>query len=80
MFPTLGSTVCRIYGRLAYVRGHYEHARSQSGRQPAAAKPPLYLFVYFLSTDYTAAWHGRHGACTRVHEIQKLCFGAGILQ
>ena len=27
--------------RLAYILGHYGHARSQGGRQPTAAKPLL---------------------------------------
>ena len=29
--------------RFAYILGNYGHARSQGGRQPAAAKPPLYV-------------------------------------
>ena len=32
--------------RFAYILGHYRHARSQGGRQPAAAKPPFYTIQY----------------------------------
>ena len=28
--------------RFAYILGHYGHARSQGGHQPAAAKSPMY--------------------------------------
>ena len=28
-----------------YILGNYGHARSQDGRQPAAAKPPLYTRI-----------------------------------
>ena len=37
----LGSTVSHLRSRLSYILGNYGHARSQAGRQPAAAKPPL---------------------------------------
>ena len=41
----LGSTVSHLPPRFAYILGNYghdRHARSQGGRQPASAKPPLY--------------------------------------
>ena len=42
----LGSTiVSRLRPRFAYTLGNYGRARSQGGRQPTAAKPPLY-YVY----------------------------------
>ena len=39
----LDSTVSYLRLRFAYISGNYGHVRSQGGRQPAAAKPPLYL-------------------------------------
>ena len=36
----LGSTVSLSRRRFAYILGNYGHARSQGGRQHAAAKPP----------------------------------------
>ena len=39
----LGSTaVSHLRSRFAYILGNCGHARSQGGRQPAVAKPPLY--------------------------------------
>ena len=37
----LDSTVSHLPSRFAYILGNYGHVRSQGGRQPAAAKPPL---------------------------------------
>ena len=37
----LGSTLSHLRSRFAYILSNYEHARSQSECQPAAAKPPL---------------------------------------
>ena len=39
----LGSTVA--FSVVSCFLGNYGHARSQGGRQPAAAKPPLYIRV-----------------------------------
>ena len=34
--------------RLVYILGHYGHAPTQAGRQPAATKPPLYCVQYWV--------------------------------
>ena len=41
MYPLAVRTVPHLRSRLAYMLGNYGHARSQGGRQPAAAKPRL---------------------------------------
>ena len=52
MYVPLGSTVAFTASIcLCYILGNYGHARSQGGRQPAAAKPPcapynMYLVLY----------------------------------
>ena len=38
----LGRNVSHLRSRFAYILGNCGHARSQGGRQPAAAKPPSY--------------------------------------
>ena len=38
----LGSNLSHFRPRFANILGIYGHARSQGGRQPAAANPPLY--------------------------------------
>ena len=43
LMVSLGSTVSHLRPRFAYILGHYRRAWSQGGRQPAAAKPPLYI-------------------------------------
>ena len=53
----LGSTVtctASIYLKYiyAYILGNYGHARSQGGRKPAAAKPPLYRYSHILFPSY----------------------------
>ena len=42
----LVSTVSHVRSRFAYILGNCGHARSQGGRQAAAAKPPLF-YIYF---------------------------------
>ena len=42
----LGSTVT-FTSLIAYILGNYRHARRQGGCQPAAVKPPLYVWNYF---------------------------------
>ena len=44
----LDSTVSHLPSRFAYILGNYGHVRSQGGRQPAAAKTPLYYFMMIL--------------------------------
>ena len=39
MYPL--AVLSHLRPRFAYILGNYGHARSQGGRQPAAAKPPL---------------------------------------
>ena len=57
-FVSLGNTVSRSRPRFAYILGDDGNARSQGGRQPAAAKPPLYMYSflpvgrYFLGKIY----------------------------
>ena len=52
----LGSTVaftastCLLY----YIRGNYGYARSQGGRQPTAAKTPLYSTLYYRHPYFEA--------------------------
>ena len=44
-YVPLGSTVSYLRPRFVYILGNHGHARSQGGRQLAAAKPPLYILV-----------------------------------
>ena len=47
MYPL--AVLCRTDAfDFAYILGNYGHARSQGGRQPAAAKPPLYISYVYL--------------------------------
>ena len=41
----LGSTVAFTASICRYLLGNYGNARSQGGRQPATAKPPLYVYM-----------------------------------
>ena len=51
-YVPLGSTVSHLRPRFAYILGNYGHARSQGGRQPAAAKPPLYKHIHaYIQTE-----------------------------
>ena len=43
----VGSAVSHLRPQFAYILGNYGHTRSQGGRQPAAAKPALYLMFFF---------------------------------
>ena len=46
--------------RLAYILGHYGHARSQGGRQPAAAKPGL---LYYIPSATFCSFHSIRALC-----------------
>ena len=64
----LGSTVPHLRPRFAYILGNYEHARSQLGRQPAAAKPPLYNYNIIrapVASGPASVVPGQHGEFTR---------------
>ena len=37
--------------RFACILGNYRHARSQGGRQPAAARPPLYNILFYFPSE-----------------------------
>ena len=43
-YVSFGSTVSHLRPRFAYILGNYRHARSQGGRQPAAAKLPMWFY------------------------------------
>ena len=47
-YVPLGSNavMSHLRPRYAYILGNFGHARSQGGRQTAAAKPPLYQYFY----------------------------------
>ena len=49
MVPLGSAAVSHLRPRFAYILGNYGHARSQGGRQPVAAKPPLYIYKYVVS-------------------------------
>ena len=48
LMVSLGSTVSHFRPRFAYILGNCGHVRSQGGRQPAAAKPPLVLSIVYI--------------------------------
>ena len=56
----LGSTVSHLRPRFAYILGNCGHARSQGGRQPAAAKPPLYAYFRIARTKNTTPERGAY--------------------
>ena len=73
----LWSTVSHLRSRLAYILGDYGHAWSQSGRQPAGAKPPcnvynnmqcvaVVVYISFVTTE-----HLRRGS--RVYAVTLAC-------
>ena len=48
-YVSLGNTTAVVtFAASIYILHNYWHARSQGGRHPAAAKPPLYIAVVNL--------------------------------